>query len=61
MYGSLQDFWDHLTPADSTDGVPTPPDPVQYRIEVLDYAGHSLTETRLNLPQPVPLKQEYDG
>ena len=48
FYTSLQDFWDYLTLANSTSSAPTPPDPGQYRIEVLDYAGHHLTETRLN-------------
>jgi hypothetical protein len=55
MYASLRDFWDYLTPADGTDSAPTPPDPGQYRIEVLNYAGRYLAETRLNLPQPLPV------
>jgi hypothetical protein len=48
-WASLQDFWDYLTLANSTGDAPTPPDPGQYRIEVLDYADHHLTETRLKL------------
>ena len=55
MYLSLQDFCDNLTLAESTGSAPTPPDSGQYRIEVLDDAGRYLTETRLNLPQPLPL------
>jgi hypothetical protein len=46
---SLQPIWDYLTLTSSTGSAHIPPDPGQYRIEVLDHAGRYLTATRLNL------------
>jgi hypothetical protein len=47
---SLQSLWENLTLAEGTGSAHTPPEPGQYRIEVLNHAGRYLTETRLKLP-----------